>query len=149
MKTKNINYIDLKTFAASLDGRQYGYPQFTDKEIQTARDNDFVIVCGASDDLVEMYGAVDDEGGCYDGGTIYVDMKVDAAGRPMTRIVDLSDFTKGFIFEAKWCKETNQGKTIPWTYDVPVKHETFMIYEDSVPYCRGFVFDLKDIYPCA
>ena len=141
METKNIKLIDIKTFATSLDGRQYGCPQFNDEEIQTAKENDFVIVCGASDDLVEMYGAVDD-------GTIYVDMKVDATGRLITRIVDLSDFTKGFIFKAKWCKEANQGKTIPWTYDVPVKHETFMIYEDSDPYCRGFVFDLKDIYPC-
>lgn len=148
MEAKNIKLIDIKTFAASLDGRQYGCPQFNDEEIQTAKENDFVIVCGASDDLVEMYGAIDDEGDCYDGGTIYVNMEVDTTGRLITRIVDLSDFSKGFMFKAKWCEEANQDKIIPWTYDMPVKHETFMIYEDSDPYCRGFVFDLKDIYPC-
>ena len=32
------------------------------------------------------------------------------------------------------------GNIISWTYDVPIEHETFMIYEDGEPYCRGFVF---------
>lgn len=31
---------------------------------------------------------------------------------------------------------------IPWTYDVSIKHENFMIYEEGEPYCRGFVFEV-------
>ena len=41
----------------------------------------------------------------------------------------------------KWCKDKDEnGNVIPWTYDVSIEHEDFMIYEDGAPYCRGFVF---------
>ena len=53
-----MNLID---FAAMLDGREYGYPQFSDEELKIAKENNFVIVTGASDDLVELEGAIYDE----------------------------------------------------------------------------------------
>lgn len=62
----------LKEFAAVLNGREYKNPQFTKEELQIAKDNGFVIVNGASDDLVELEGAITDEGGCWEGGTISV-----------------------------------------------------------------------------
>lgn len=40
----------------------------------------------------------------------------------------------------KVCRCRDCGKIISWTYDVPIEHETFVIYEDDEPYCRGFVF---------
>jgi len=46
-----------KEFAEKLNGRQYAaYPQFLPSEIQTAKENGFVIVYGASDDLMEFAG---------------------------------------------------------------------------------------------
>ena len=35
----------LKKFAAMLNGRKYGYPQFTKKELMIARKNGFVNQC--------------------------------------------------------------------------------------------------------
>ena len=62
--------MELKEFATMLNGREYGYPQFTQEELRIAKDNGFVIVSGASDDLVELEGAITDEGGCWEGGRI-------------------------------------------------------------------------------
>ena len=41
-------------------------------EKQIAKDSGLVIVYGASDDLMEFEGAIEDEIGCYDGDTIHI-----------------------------------------------------------------------------
>lgn len=41
------------------------------EEIETAKENGFVIVYGCSDDLMEFEGAIQDEGGCFGGGRVY------------------------------------------------------------------------------
>lgn len=56
--------MELKEFANLIDGRQYDYRMFTKEELQLAKDNRIVIVTGASDDLVELEGAITDEGDC-------------------------------------------------------------------------------------
>lgn len=50
--------MELKEFANLIDGRQYDYRMFTKEELQLAKDNRIVIVTGASDDLVELEGAI-------------------------------------------------------------------------------------------
>lgn len=126
--------MELKEFAKMIDGRQYGYPIFTKEELQIAKDNRIVIVTGASDDLVELEGAITDEGGCWEGGKICVKAIPDGA------IVHNCERSDVFSFIAKWCEKDENGNIIPWTYDVPIEHETFMIYEGIEPYCKGFVF---------
>ena len=37
------------------------------------------------------------------------------------------------------------GSLIAWTYRTDIPHETFMIYEDGEPYCRGIVFNIDDV----
>lgn len=59
-------------FAKSISGKEYGYPQFTKEEIETAKENGFVIVYGCSDDLMEFEGAIREEIGCYEGGMAWV-----------------------------------------------------------------------------
>lgn len=63
--------MDIKEFAKSISGKEYGYPQFTKEEIETAKENGFVIVYGCSDDLMEFEGAIRDEGCCFDGERVY------------------------------------------------------------------------------
>jgi hypothetical protein len=131
--------MDIKEFAQTLDNRQYAYPQFTKEELQTAKDNGFVIVCGASDDLMEFYGALEDEGDCFDGGTVWFDKE---------RVLDGPAATGDKSIEALWCDKNSKdknGNVITWTYKTDIPHETFMIYEDEEPYCRGIVFKLEDI----
>lgn len=138
-----MNLID---FAAMLDGKEYGHPQFSDEELKIAKENNFVIVTGASDDLVEIEGAIYDEGDCYEGG------KISVKAIPGGGIVNNCERSNVCSFIAKWCEDKDEhGVTIPWTYDVPFEHETFMIYEDGEPYCRGFIFrtvEETDVYQC-
>lgn len=124
--------MELKQFAEMLNGREYQYPQFTREEIQIAKDNGFVIVHGASDDLMEFNGAICEEAGCYDGGKVYFDK---------TGAVLDEEFENSRCIEAFWCKDDD----IAWTYKTDIPHETFMIYEDEDKYCRGIVFKIDSI----
>ena len=123
----------IKDFTEMLNGREYGYPQFTKEEIQIAKDNGFVIVYGSSDDLMEFDGAIYEEAGCYDGGKVYFDK---------TGAVLDEEFENSKCIEALWCKEDD----IAWTYKTDIPHETFMIYEDGDSYCRGIVFRIDDAF---
>ena len=126
----------LKRFAKKLDGRQYGYPQFTKEEIAIAKENGFIIVCGASDDLMEIKGAINDEGDCFDGGTL----KLDIADRKLVDR-DTEESCDVVAIEARWCKDhDDEMNVIQWTYATDVPHEKFMIYKDGTPYCQGIVF---------
>lgn len=135
-KKKKEKIMTLKEFAQKLNGREYGYPQFTKEDLAIAKENGFIIVRGASDDLMEIDGAINDEGDCFDGGTLKLDI---ADGK----FVD-SDEDESFdvvAIEARWCKDhDDEMNIIPWTYATSVPHEKFMIYEDGKPYCQGIVF---------
>jgi len=126
----------LKEFAQKLNGREYGWPQFTKEELAIAKENGFIIVHGASDDLMEIDGAINDEGDCFDGGTLKLDI---ADGKFVDS--DEEESLDVVTIEARWCKDhDDKMNVIPWTYATPVLHEKFMIYEDGKPYCQGIVF---------
>lgn len=130
--------MDIKEFAKKLDGREYKYPQFTKEELQIAKDNGFVIVYGASDDLMEFCGAIYDEGGCFDGGDVFLDRNgVSQDGTERSNCVT-----------ALWCDDEikdENGGLITWTYKTDIPHETFMIYDDGESYCRGIVFNIENV----
>lgn len=128
----------IKEFAQSISGKEYGYPQFTKEVIETAKKNGFVIVYGASDDLMEFEGTICDEIGCYDGGTAWVKGE---------RVSDAPIVVGEKTIKAIWCGgETDiDGQEITWTYETKIPHETFMIYENGEPYCRGIVFRIEDV----
>ena len=130
--------MEIKEFAKMLNGKVYGYPQFTKGEIQIAQDNGFVIVYGASDDLMQFDGAIRDEADCFNGGKVYVS-ETD---------VSSEEFPNSRCIEALWCDDEIRdadGSLITWAYKTDIPHETFMIYEDEGSYCRGIVFDIKDL----
>lgn len=129
----------LKEYAKMIDGKQYGYPQFSKEEIAIAKENGIVIVYGASDDLMEFDGAIRDEGGCFGGGKAWFDKD---------GIVDAPTTTGDRCIEALWCDREaldDNGNVITWTYKTDMPHETFMIYEDNESYCRGIVFSIDDV----
>lgn len=133
--------MNIKEFAQQFNGREYYYPMFTEKEIQTAKDNGWVIVTGASDDLMEFEGALRDEGGCFGGGKVWFSKE---------SVYNGEDDKAGFpnCIEAIWYGEDSRdwdGNTITWTYKTDIPHETFMVYEDGEPYCRGIVFSVNDL----
>lgn len=128
--------MDIKEFANLISGRQYGYPQFTKEQLQIAKDNGFVIVYGASDDLMEFAGAIEDEGNCFDGGEVYFDKN------------GVTENENDNCIEALWCDNEirdEDGSLITWTYKTDIPHETFMIYDEDESYCRGIVFSINDL----
>jgi hypothetical protein len=127
--------------AALLNGREYIH-EVTDDECNAAFDAGLVIVFGASDDLAEFRGKIDDEVGCYDGGTIYLT----SAGL-LTN--PCSDSRCPYFEKAKESAATieavfdEEGYT--WIYKTDIPHATFDIMEEGEKYCRGMVFRLSDV----
>lgn len=121
-----------KELANLLDGRQYGN-EISASEAKTAAEAGLVVVFGASDDLIEFRGAIDDEGGCFDGGTVYFDRDG----------VAQEGEEKEFSIEAVWCGSNDYS----WSYEADFPHKSFAILEDGEPYCRGIVFSLDDLKP--
>lgn len=124
----------LKEFSERLNGTEYnGYPIFSKEDIKIAKENGFVIVTGASDDLMELEGAIEDEAGCFDGGKVYI-----------SKMGVEEKKTKNMI-EALWCQTKDEnGVVIPWAYETKISHETFLIMDAGEVYCRGIVFKLED-----
>lgn len=133
--------ITMKEFAQQLNGREYGCQMFTDQEIQAAKENGWVIVTGASDDLVEFEGAICDETGGYDGGKVYFSKYCVYDGKN-------ANWAFPNCIEAVWCGKDvldDNGNVIPWIYKTDIPHETFMVYEEGRPYCKGIVFSVADL----
>lgn len=131
----------LKEFAAGLDGRKYG-KEITLLEIQQAKELGFVVVFGASDDLCEFRGAIDDEADCYDGGTIYLD--TDGVFYADCQNEDCR-LLQRHLKTCKAIEAVGCDGDYSWTYKTEIPHECFDIYEDGEKYCRGIVFEMSAI----
>lgn len=138
--------MDAATLARALDGTTYPVRIAEDFRRQ-AKAAGLVIVYGASDDLMEFEGAVNDEIGCFDGGSARVDAKgivPDFDSLDKDDKDALRDYFRreagGKLIEALWCAEPGYS----WTYRTLIPHQTFEVVEDGEPYCRGIVFRLAD-----
>lgn len=135
--------MELKEFAAMLNGREHQYPQFSKEELQIAKDNGIVIIYGNSDDLMEIEGAVLDEADVFEGGKVHIQLPYENSGQIIGGGVVAGNNGQSNVMcvEARWCfDKTEDNKTIPWTYYTSVPHEEFDILEDGEIYCRGIVF---------
>lgn len=123
-----------KELADKLNGRAYG-DTFRDV-LEEARESGLVIVTGASDDLMEFQGAIEDEGGCFNGGKVYFDRTgVDQEGKERANVI-----------EAVWCDGMNSdGIPAQWIYKTDIPCERFNIWEDGELYCVGLVFSVEDL----
>jgi len=131
--------------AAQLNGLEYT-TRIPGALIAAAQSAGLVILCGASDDLMEFYGARREEIGCYDGGTAFVNAQGVLPDRDTleedNEIAELVHRQKSAKpIEALWCKEDGYS----WTYKTDIPHATFEVVEDGEPYCRGLVFSLADL----
>lgn len=130
-------------FAEQLTGIEY--PCRIDRDlIAKAKAAGIVIVYGASDDLMEFEGAINDEVGVYDGGIAYLDdgkLLENPCSEPECPYFAKIKETAPFI-EALWCTDEDAPA---WTYETAIPHATFDVMEDGVLYCRGIVFALADV----
>lgn len=105
-----------------------------------AKDNGIVIVHGYSDDGCNFRGAIIDNVGCFDGGSIYFTKEGEFFS-------DKPDFPVNEI-KAVWCggvKHEKTGSAYRWTYETQIPHKTFDVMEESEPFCRGIIFSLNDL----
>ena len=127
--------------AAKLQGRQIG-DEISKEEIQLARQAGLVVVFGASDDLMELEGAIRDEASIYNGGGVLLtergvytpDCENDCCPHEIRKQKTLKEI------RAIWDEDG-----FSWQYDTEIPHATFEVFEGSEMYCKGIIFSVADL----
>lgn len=120
--------------AEILNERIFGN-EITKEEAELAKNNGLVVVFGASDDLIEMRGAINDEFG--------TEVLLDENGE---QIEDCEDNCKHFqkaVEKAKKIKG-NYGKN-GWAFETDIPYADFDVFEDGQLYSKGLVFDINSL----
>ena len=134
-----------KELAAMLDGNECG-DEISKDLARQAKAAGLVVVFGASDDLIELEGAIYDE---IDGpGEFRLDTEglcpewdeSDALTKDEAREYFRRENT-GCTVEAIWCED----ESFSWTFTTDIPHETFIINEEGKKFCRGIVIALADL----
>lgn len=146
----------INKFAEMLNGREYG-AELSKEDEKLADDLGFIVVIGCSDDLIELYGAMREEGDVYNGGTVhltkeglcfddYDDARGCADGRKICpyaeRCANGTINKKCSSITAVWCPD---DLNCSWKYETDIPHATFDIFEDGELYCRGIVFEANSL----
>lgn len=133
--------------AVFLDGREYG-SEVSPRDAKAIRESGLIVIFGASDDLVELRGAIKDEIGAYNGTTFKIDRKgllpsfEQAVEQGEDDCEDYFDRKPNAqSVEAIW--SDNEGYC--WTFKTDIPHAEFSILEDGEKYCRGIVVDMVDL----
>lgn len=126
-------FITHKEFASKLDGREYG-KEITIEERKEAFENGLVVIYGASDDLMEINGAIDAEVDCWEGTSI----------RVVSKTLNIKKYKEGRPnkITSAW---DNKKLGTSWSYETEIPHTTFKIFEDGDLYCIGIVFSIYDL----
>lgn len=142
--------------AELLNGNEYR-DEMTKEQEQAAEENNLLVLFGASDDLLEMRGAIYDEAGAYDGGeyALALDGELYADGEeentyhkaigneilPLSDEYDNDDNPR--LIRAEWCPDDQLE--LSWRISSNMPYAPFTIKEDGEPYCEGIVIDIDDI----
>lgn len=130
-------------FAKLLNGREYG-KEITKEETSIAIQSDLIILFAYSDDNVEIRGAIHEEIGAWEGTVIYF-YRGCLLGECECNCEYYKDArNKSKKVEALWFFDTS-NKDFLWEFKTDIPHATFDIFEDGRGFCRGIVFDLKEI----
>lgn len=113
---------------ADKGGRNYGY-EFNKEEIEEMKNDKIVAFMGASDDLIEIIGAIDDELDCYTNATF---------GYRSGKFIR----NKNTKFNLK---VTHNRNNCCFWLDSNVMYSTFVVMDEDEPYCRGIFVSLYDI----
>jgi hypothetical protein len=142
--------MNAEKLAELLNGREYR-DELTSYEERQAKEEGLVIVFGASDDLVEIRGAIHDELDAFEGVTFQMDKK-GVIEKPIQSDMDEEDFEVQFEEYLERKKKAVKISAIwndygnpCWEYRTDVPHETFDIMEDGEVYCKGIVLSVNDL----
>lgn len=136
--------MNAKELASLLSGREIMEEVTTDEERQAAEAG-LVVVFGYSDDNMEFRGAISDEFGAYEGGTVCL-TKAGLFEEPDCSCTEACPFYSAALKAAKTIKAVWHDEGGPcWTYETDIPHETFDVYEDGEVWCVGIVFSVEDL----
>jgi hypothetical protein len=134
--------MNAKELAQSLNGREYGRELIPREVTEQARRDGLVIVYGASDDLVEMEGAINDEFGF---GPIYLTpeglLKDECENESCPYYAEATK--KAAVIEGIWHDEKRNDYC--WTFKASFPVEPFDVMEDGEKFCQGVIFALADV----
>lgn len=135
-------------FAEIITGREYPF-EITNHEKKVARENQLLVLHGASDDLFEIDGAETDETGapgivCLDKNGKIMPTPDDDEREVLLRFHVLSEVESklhgSITIDIRWCETAD----VWWMLHTTTPHATFDIMEDGALFCRGLVIDLKE-----
>ena len=134
--------MDIHEAAKLLNGSQYR-EEGSRQLFADMKTDGLVAVFGASDDLIEFRGAINDEAGAPGKVAIGPDGLLESecdegADCPYFQRTAKAAPTIKAIFN-------RDGLTFVYETDIP--HATFVVNEDDETYCRGIVFALADLAP--
>lgn len=142
------------SIAALLHGVEYSRDVVSHEIAAQAKAAGILIVCGASDDLVEFYGAWRDEAGAGNNTEVLIDA---------TGVLPSWDSVSGEsdeeqaaewhvrkrgarIITTLWAPKDDDGNEYAsWAYKTDIPHSTFDVMDDGDLYCRGICFALADL----
>jgi hypothetical protein len=104
--------------------------EMTKEQEQSAAANDLVVVHGASDDLTEFRGAINDEQG---NGELYFD--------ELGQFFEEDELSRS----EKATLNFMHTKYYPFTVKTDIPHSTFTVMEDGELYGTGIVFSINDL----
>ena len=137
-------------FAAKLNNSEYPFG-LSQELLKVAKENGLVVVYGASDDLMEFEGAINDEVGVCNGGDAIVsvsgilkewDSLMEDSPTKEEVLQYLDNEKNSAVIEAIWCGD---GEPYSFIYKTAIPHACFDVIEGDDKYCRGIVFSISDI----
>jgi len=137
-----------EALAGLLNGRQYR-EEITRAEAQQARESGLLVAFGASDDLLELRGIINDEFHAYTGceigitasGIVINDDREEFDRKNLIR-AGWTPPAPAFTIKAEWCPASLDTA---WLITSSLPQSVFDIMEDGRLYCRGIVVDTKVI----
>jgi hypothetical protein len=141
--------MNIKEWAEKLNEREY-CKELTDDEERQLKADGIIAAFGASDDLLEFRGALNDEAGAWDGTTVRLavtgDGEIKVFNEDENR--ETAEFNKMQIANMKtvsaiWCPvDKNNEVWASWLIQISdIPYANFDILEDGELYCRGIVFE--------
>ncbi|GAB4486727.1 MAG: hypothetical protein OHK0019_00890 [Saprospiraceae bacterium] len=140
-----------KELAQQLNGCEY-LQETTAHTKGMAKQNGLVIVFAYSDDNCEFQGAIEEEIPCWNGQKIHFNKDgsnfTNESGESFLTYHKDKDEPETNMIEAVWCEKEKvfheNGDYYSWTYKTELPHETFDVFEDGKPFCRGIIFSVFD-----
>ena len=140
--------------ADHLNNRQYR-EELDDKLEQFAKNYNYVVAFGASDDLIEFRGAFEEEFGASE--ELYFDkefkiisnhnkIKLDERSIRSNNYVSIYKFDLEVELKNKITQEWRpKDSKASWRLSANFPYKTFNIFDEESLYCVGIVFDINDL----